>query len=74
MVLNNLTEEEGSSDKGKWVWLLNAWVGVVGGHARYLMRRSGGALSGCGRERVWLGGLAGVYCTEEFYFHEGLLR
>ena len=27
-------EEEGSSDKGKWVWLLR-WVGR---HARYLMR------------------------------------
>ncbi len=31
VVLNDLTEEEGSSDKGKWVWLLSAWVGVVGG-------------------------------------------
>ena len=37
VVLNDLTEEEGSSDK------------VV-------------------KERVWLGGLAGVYCTEEFYY------
>ena len=39
VVLNDLTEEEGSSDKGKLVWLLNAWVGVVGGHVLYLLMR-----------------------------------
>ncbi len=49
------------------MWLLSAWVGVVGGHAQCLPR-SRGALSRCGREKVWLGELAGVYCTEEFYY------
>ncbi len=31
VVLNDLTEEEGSSDKGKLVWSLNAWVYRYGG-------------------------------------------
>ena len=31
VVLKDLTDEEGNSDKGKWVWLISAWVGVVGG-------------------------------------------
>ncbi len=46
----------------------------VGGQACTILNEDRG-LSGCGRERVWLGGLAVVYCTEEFYYiHEGLLR
>ena len=33
VVLNNLTEEEVSSDKGKWVWFLSACMGRCGGWA-----------------------------------------